>query len=152
MTNLKNKKPIFIVGFARGGSSIMLNILRSHPKVCFTCGETQEVFLGKGRRAIFDTFFRRLDYLPIILSEKRNIFSTSDWSKRKLFSDSSSRCIDSILFKDRFRREENLKGPSEDYTVEEIGESRLLCKNLNGLIYATRFINEIYPDATFIGL
>jgi len=129
MTNLKNKKPIFIVGFARGGSSIMLNILRSHPKVCFTCGETQEVFFGKGRRTIFDTFFRRLDYLPIILSEKRNIFSTSDWSKRKLFSDSSSRRIDSILFKDRFRREENLKGPSEDYTVEEIGESRLLCKN-----------------------
>ena len=96
MTNLKNKKPIFIVGFARGGSAIMLNILRSHPRVCSPCGETHEVFLGKGRRTIFDTFFRRLDYLPIILSERRNIFSTSDWSKRKLVSDSSSRRIDSI--------------------------------------------------------
>ena len=43
-----NQKPIFIVAFARGGSNILLNLLRSHPEVCSPRGETHEVFRGKG--------------------------------------------------------------------------------------------------------
>ena len=147
---MKNKKPIFIVGFARGGSNIILNMIRSHPSVCSPVGETQEVFLGKATASKSDKFFRRLAYLPIVLAERRNIFSISDWRERNFISENSARRVDTILFKDLFRREENLKGPSEKYTAEEIKSSRLLCKNLNGLIYATRLINNIYPDATFI--
>ena len=44
-----NKRPIFIIGFARGGTNIILNLLRSHPDVCSPRGETDQVFRGKGR-------------------------------------------------------------------------------------------------------
>jgi len=41
-----NVKPIFIVGFQRGGTGILMNLLLSHPNVCTPRGETHQVFRG----------------------------------------------------------------------------------------------------------
>lgn len=148
---MKNIKPIFIVAFARGGSNIVLNMLRSHPDICSPVGETQEVFHGKGNTGKVDQIRRRLQYLPIALAEKRNIFSMSQWNLRNPFKNSSKKKIDEILYNDRFKGMVS-KDSESFYTNEELKNCRLLCKNLNGLIYTTHNFLDMYPDATFIGI
>ena len=146
-----NKKPIFIVAFARGGSNIVLNMLRSHPDVCSPCGETQEIFHGKGNAGRIDQVKRRLKYLPVALAEKRNVFSMSSWSPRKQFKNSSKKKIDEILYKDRFKGQVP-KDSRSFYTNEELANCRLLCKNLNGLIFTVPNFYDMYPDASFIAV
>ena len=36
--------------------------------------------------------------------------------------------------------------------MEEIAKARLLCKNINGLIFLSQEFHRMYPDATFIAL
>ena len=146
-----NKRSVFIVAFARGGSNIVLNMLRSHPDICSPVGETQEVFHGKGNAGKIDQARRRLKYLPIALAENRNVFSMSQWNLRKPFKSSSKKKIDEILFNDRFKGIVS-KDSESFYTNEELKNCRLLCKNLNGLIFTTRNFLDMYPDATFIGI
>ena len=47
MQTMLDKAPIFLNGFTRGGSDIIVNLMLSHPGVCAPSGETQRVFLGE---------------------------------------------------------------------------------------------------------
>ena len=71
---MKNKAPIFINSFARGGSSILLNIIRSHPDVCYPQGETHQIFRGRKGESFFLRLYKRFRYLPILVAFKRDIF------------------------------------------------------------------------------
>jgi len=152
-----NKNPIFIVAFSRGGSNILLNFLRSHPHVCSPRGETQEVFKGKGK---VEPFQARLDkainYLPIRALQKEDIFSLDLWKKREAVGQFKKFLIDRILYKEKLKAldpsQNYYKAENLPYALEEIKESRLLCKNLDGLIFLTDMFYEMYPDATFIAL
>ena len=151
-----NKKPIFIVAFAYGGSNILLNLLRSHPEVCSPRGETNEVFTGKIDEPPGTRWAKRLRYLPCVLLEGKNIFSWRDWQLRAPFKPLTQRTVDRILFDEKLRaRDESqnqYKYEKVEYTEEEIKASRLLCKNLDGLIFLTPEFARMYPDATFIAL
>jgi len=149
---MKNKQPVFIVAFARGGSNILLNLLRSHPDVCSPRGETHEVFRGAEGLSFNDNLIRRLKYLFIILAERRDVFAVSDWQPRDRFTQFSARLIDHLLYADRFKRKEIFKAPGINKERYELKSNRLLCKNTNGLIFLTRQFYEIYSDATFIAL
>jgi hypothetical protein len=155
-----NKKPIFIVGFQRGGTAILLNLLLSHPDVCKPRGETHEVF--KGRRKLLpqepiDVYLAKLwRYLPILVSQRRDLFSIDWWDLRPEVSYQVMDRIDEILFLDKLKAlsptENKYKTENTEYSFEEIKNSRLLCKNLNGLIFTTNLFNKMYPDSTFIAL
>lgn len=152
-----NKKPIFIIAFARGGSNILLNLLRSHPQVCSPRGETHEVFKGKGSWEPYQVrLVKALNYLPIRLMQKEDIFSIKHWGKRKIVSKTIQSLIDRLLFYEKMKaldRSQNYyKTEGVRYNRREIKESRLLCKNLDGLIFLTDMFYEMYPDATFIAL
>lgn len=151
-----NKKPIFIVAFAYGGSNILLNLLRSHPQVCSPRGETNEVFTGKVDEFPATRWAKRLRYLPCVLAEGKNIFSWRDWQPRRPFKAFTQRRVDRILFDEKLRardRSQNLyKYENVPYADEEIKSSRLLCKSLDGLIYLTPEFLRMYPDATFLAL
>jgi len=153
---LLNKKPIFIIGFARGGSNILLNLLRSHPDLCSPRGELQEVFKGKSTESLYTKARKLMDYAPILLRERRDIFSLTNWKPRSGLTDSTKVKIDKVLFYDKFKAtlpSQNLyKTESVKYTHDEIAASRLLSKNLNGLIFLTPELQKMYPDATFIAL
>ena len=155
-----NKKPIFILGFQYGGSNILLNLLRSHPKVCSPRGEIQEVFKGKGfprpKESIPVMFSKLWGYLPIFLSQKQDIFSLDLWEKRHKFSENTIERVDKILFNEKFKAREpsqnKYKSQEIEYTMDEIIDSRLLCKILNGNIFLTDMLYNMYPDAVFIAL
>jgi hypothetical protein len=153
-----NKKPIFIVGFTRGGSNILLNLLRSHPQVCSPRGETQEVFKGKLKVESIPVLLSKWwNYLPILIAQRQHVFSlnlTTD--PANAFSEKTMQRIDKILFYEKMKAldptQNQYKNENEKYTLDEIKESRLLCKNLNGLIFVTGLFNKMYPDATFLAL
>jgi hypothetical protein len=151
-----NKRPIFIVGFARGGTSILLNWFRSHPGVCSPRGETQEVFRGKASEPFWVRNSKRVRYLPILLTERRDIFSIRDWESRVSFSPLTRRLVDRILHAEKVKAldpDQNLyRSENERYTREEIRRARLLCKNINGLIFLSDEFAEMYPDGTFIAI
>ena len=152
----KNRRPIFLVAFARGGSNLLLNMLRSHPEVCSPRGETQEVFLGKPDESPAVRAGKALRYLPIWLSLRGHRLSDRDWRPRPAFGPAAQRRIDRILYDEKLRARgegqnefirENVR-----YSDAEIEAARLLCKNLNGLIFASHEFHRIYPDATFLAL
>jgi hypothetical protein len=153
-----NKKPIFIIGFTRGGSNILLNLLRSHPQVCSPRGETQEVFKGQiGEEKLSVILTKLWKYLPILLAQRQHIFSVNlESDPVRSFSQKTMHRIDKVLFLDKMKAlgpTQNLyKNENEKYSLEEIKKSRILCKNLNGLIFLTDLFNEMYPDATFLAL
>jgi hypothetical protein len=152
------QRPIFIVGFQRGGSNILLNLLLSHPDVCIARGETQQVFKGIRwhREWPWTILGKRWRYRPIRRYERADIFDLEDWTLRRPLSMRSQRRIDRILYseklKARSRNQNRFKAEGVPYTREEVAASRLLSKNLNGLIFLTPEFARLYRDATFIAL
>ncbi|ABW67599.1 hypothetical protein Dole_1795 [Desulfosudis oleivorans Hxd3] len=129
----------------------------------------QQVFKGKGRP--FRDFLlrhrwdgeppgtvvgKRLRYLPILVSERQDIFDENCWALRKPFKKTTRVRIDRILYdeklKARGKNQNYYKTENVPYTLNEIADARLLCKNINGLIFLSREFSEMYPDATFIAL
>lgn len=144
------------MGFTRGGSNLLLNLLRSHPNVCSPRGETQEVFRGKSTEPYSVRLAKRLRYLPILMLQKQDVFSIYLWEPRKELSLISKKIIDHILYYDKIKAlnpDQNLyKWKNTKYKIAEIFEARILCKNLNGLIFMTKDFAKMYPDSTFIAL
>lgn len=151
-----NKRPIFIAAFAYGGSNILLNLLRSHPQVCSPRGELNEVFKGKVDEPVWTRLAKNLRYFPSVIAEGGDFFRFNNWAERKPLSTFTQKRIDRILYDEKLRaRDEtqNLyKSESVPYTDDEIRNSRLLCKNLDGLIFVSRELAKMYPDAVFFGL
>lgn len=153
-----NKRPIFIVAYARGGSNILLNLLRSHPDVCTPRGETHEVFKGVRwhRQKPWTILSKRWRYRKILELEGSDIFDIDRWEPRPPFQGESQRLIDESLFRDKLkataRRDNRFKSEGVRYQRSEVAASRILCKNLNGLIFLSPEFARMYPDATFIAL
>ena len=153
---MRNRRPVFVVGFARGGTNLVLNLLRSHPDLASPRGETHEVFRGKASEPAAVRRAKRLRYRPIVWLEGRDVFDASDWSPRPPLRAASRFWIDRLLFAEKLRAREpgqNLwKTEGVAYTQRELRRARLLCKNVNGLIRVSGEFSRIFPDAHFIGL
>lgn len=153
-----NKKTIFIVGFARGGSGILMNLLLSHPNVCAPGGETQELIRGGWGYLLHTIPNRSFRYLPILIAEKAHWFSIGDWNPRpNKFTAFTEKRLDEIFYAEKLNAHyisgaNVYKTENEKYSLEEVANARLLCKNLNGLIFLTKQFHTMYPDATFIAI
>ena len=151
-----NLKPIFISCLSRGGSSVLLNILRSHPDVCSPRGETHEVFIGKGDERFSTILMKRLAYLPIMLLQREHVFSARRFEIRRYFSSRASIIIDRVLFQEKMMAtdatQNRFRAEDVKYTQQELAKTRLLCKNIDALVFLTPNFSRIYPDATFFGL
>lgn len=137
-----------------------MNLLLSHPDVCKPRGETHQVFRGKRHLLPVEplsVYFSKLwNYLPILIVQRQDVFSIDRWEPRRELSSKIMTRIDQILFRDKLKAlgpTQNLyKTEGMKYSLEEIRNSRLICKNLNGLIFMTDQLHRMYPDATFIAL
>lgn len=132
-----NRKPIFVGSTSRGGSTIVLNMLASHPDVC-TVGETHQVFKGRpDSEPAWMQVKRSLLYdLPMWLTTQRDFMSPRLEQPRPVVSERVQRFIDRVLYRDKLRSRIphfNLyKAPGVEYTREEIKASRMIAKNING--------------------
>ncbi len=151
-----NERPVFIFGFQFGGSNLLQNLLLSHPDLCCTRGEMQELFIGKEGDTRVATTLKRLAYLPLALNEKGHFLSLSKWQERKKFKTSTLKHLDKTLYADKLKATEEsqnkYKHPDELYSYEEIESSRVVIKLLNGLMFLDENLMNMYPNATFIAL
>ncbi len=157
-SRLRNRAPVFVNGFARGGSNILVNLLLSHPNLCFPSGETQKVFRGGASvEPVWRTLYKRLAYnLPIAASVGPGFFNPENFTPRSPLGPHAQRFIDRVLYYEKFAarhdRHNRYVSDQREYSDAEIADARLLCKNLNGLIQLTDNLATMYPDATFFGL
>ena len=144
-----NRAPIFVIGFQRGGTNILTNLLGSHPDTRFLGRETHMVFYGKSREPV-SKWFRRLAYLPLLIGARGHLFRPASLAERRGISPPLRRYADLLLYRESMA---NLTShPATNDSGRLAHERRLLCKNVNGLVFATPVFREIYPDATFVAL
>jgi len=147
-----NKAPIFVNGFHRGGTNILMNIIASHPDVCMVAGETHEVFYGKSTEPV-KKWVHRAFYIPIWIVARQHIFWPGLLDNRNKIPRYMMHYIDALFYFNKLTvRENQFKAEGIQYAKAEIGKSRMLTKNGTGTVLATELFSEMYPDATFIAL
>ena len=147
-----NKAPIFVNGFSFGGTNMIVNLLASHPDVCWLSGETHEVFYSKPRKKM-DKWVRRTVYFPIEVFSGRHIFGRECLEPRRDLSSLMMRYVDLLFFLDKMKTDRNeFKSEQKRYSREEVRNSRFLAKNVNGVVLASSQFARMYPDATFFAL
>src|SRR6187549_799291 len=72
-STMLNRAPIFVNGFQRGGTNILMNLIASHPDVALLSGETHQIFLGKPDEN-FKKWIDRMFYIPVVLFSGRHLF------------------------------------------------------------------------------
>jgi hypothetical protein len=154
---MKNESPVFVCGFTRGGTNILMNILLSHPNLCKPTGETHQVFRGRYEESIWRILQRRISYdMPIRLLSRDNFFDPYNYNERPNIPEVAQWLIDNILYVEKTlaqsQAQNRLKHQGVRYTKAEVANSRLLSKNINGVIFLTPVLQKMYPDATFLGL
>lgn len=144
------------MGFSRGGTNLVLNLLRSHPDVCSPRGETHEVFRGKPSEPRGVRLAKRLRALPIRLLQGGDPFDAGDWTPRGPWHPLTRICVDRVLHGEKLRAlgdgQNRWKSEGAPYARREIAAARLLCKNVNGLVLLSRELARTWPDATFVAL
>ena len=154
---MRNQAPIFVNGFSRGGTTILTNLLASHPQVCLI-GETHHAFKGHNITDSVWSIIRKCVYhdAPILARQCQDFFSPRLIAPRKPLAKWARRRIDRVLYREKLRSRHPIlnrfKGPNTEYQSDEIVSSRLLCKNIDGMIYASDEFAQMYPDASFFGL
>jgi len=147
-----NRAPIFVNGFSFGGTNMIVNLLASHPDVCWLSGETHEVFYSKPRKKA-DKWIRRFFYLPVQISAGRHVFSRECIDERGQIPKLMMRYIDLLFYIDKLTTDRNdYKFENVRYNRKEVKKSRFLAKNVNGVVLASRQFAKMYPDATFFSL
>jgi len=147
---MKNKSPIFLNCFSRGGSNIFWNIFLTHPDVCSPIRETLEIFRTSWRDPHWE------GYMIAFLSGQPNLFNQWALKERRPISDRAKIFIDDTFFRYKQRtftdKEMRFKYPEQTYTLEEVERARLVTKNNNGLSFMSDIFREMYPDSVFFAL
>lgn len=147
-----NKAPIFVNGFKYGGTSLIMNMLASHPDVCMLSGETHEVFLGNKKRRYAQGIRRIFDF-PVRLMTRPHIFSHTHTGERHKVPEPLKRYMDLVFYMDKLITHKNaFKSENVKYLLTEKMRSRFVVSNVNGNVLATEVLRDMYPDATFIAI
>jgi hypothetical protein len=147
---LKNRSPIILNCFSRGGSNLLWNILLSHPGVCSPMQETLEIFRLDWRDP------RREGLSAAWLTRQWRFFDQWHLETRLPISSRAQAFVDQTLFNWKLKTLEDpemrYKAEDEIYSLEEVSSARLVLKNNNGTIFLSEQFVEMYPDAVFFGL
>lgn len=160
-----NHQPIFVNTFARGGSNIVWEILQSHPDVSAPIEETDKIIwkeAGKWKGLVnFGLTLRGGYLLPQI--EKDNgfwmfnygVFHANNHTERRL-NTFSRNYLDKLLYDWKLKNLNHpfnkYKTPDEIYTLEELKQTRVAAKHVNGLVFLAPALINMYPDSVHFGL
>jgi len=152
-----DQEPIFVTGFSRGGTTMLMNLLASHPQVC-TVGETHQLFKGSSildsrNQVILKSLARDL---PLILATRQDFLSPRNIRMRPTRSRFASwwirRAFEASKRNSRHEHLNQYKSPTETYSQSEIDSSQMLAKNLDGTVLVSDLLRKIYPNCRFVGM
>lgn len=157
--------PVIINAFSRGGSNIVWNLLLSHPRFISPLVETHQMFLGThgaaglGRNLSFDLKNRQLCFSPRLdgghLMANFGALSPSNYAHRKLsdrFKESLPRIIQHHAERMLQHPYLKFKSPEETYQAGDLNQARISLKSINGTIFLTPELVQVFPDAVVMGL
>lgn len=141
-----SKAPVFVNGFQRGGTNILVNLLSSHPHIAWIA-ETHMVFYGDDWDPGLRKWTDRALYTPILATARQHIFWINKVEDRRPLPRFLWPYIDWRLHQKQ-RRAADWNDPSK----RNGAEPRPLFKNVNAMSLHTGLFSEMYPDSSFIGL
>ena len=164
----KNYAPVFVNAFARGGSSIIWNLLQSHPDLVSPLEETHQLIIGNAddgsnrwkalvhlRHAAQGGGLPRPAVIDGHVFANFGLLDPGNYSRRRLPM-SVRRELDDALFAGKGRnltdQHFRWRTPDEVYTAESLATARLVSKNLEGIVWLSDELQDMYPDATFVAL
>jgi hypothetical protein len=135
---VKNRRVIVLNGFRRGGTSIVWNLLQSHPSICGAGRETGEI--------LFEQVFRRAPALA------RTVLASEAMVRSPL-----GFLLGTIVDRALHARKLANQGRTDTYhgapcTAEDLESAALCLKSVDDDIPLTGFLARVYPEAAFIGL
>ena len=147
-----NRQPIFVNGFQRGGTNILMRLLSSHPHVRILGAEIHELFYGRETEGV-KKWLRRVTYTPLFLTSGQHTFWPYRFHTRQPLPSVVGRYVDLLfyLYKQTAVNTTYMNGQGEP-TWQEKRDARIVCKCVNGVALATPLFAHMYPDATFIAL
>jgi len=160
-----NHQPIFVNSFARGGSNIVWEILQSHPSICAPIEETDKIIwqqAGHLKKAMNVWLSLRGGYLFPHPEIERGywilnygLFDANNYKERRL-NKFAKIYLDNLLYIWKLKNIEHpfnkYKSKDEIYTLEELKQTRIVAKHINGMIFLTPELIKIYPDSIHFGL
>lgn len=147
-----NKAPIFVNGFQRGGTNILMQLISSHPRVGILGAEVHELFYGRDTEPI-KKWFRRLAAVPVVLNAREHTFWAYRFQKRRSLAPLTLRYIDLLFYLNkRLVYNSHYQNGAVTRTRPEREGTRIVGKCVNGVVLTTPILAQMYPDATFIAL
>jgi len=148
--------PVFLVGFQRGGTNILLNILLSHPKLVAVRGEFHELFLGTHISNPFEKAHRIILTRFLSFSYGKDFYSLRLEKEPAPFSVMVSNYIKKIMQIEPLKAKTEAQNKYIDhsimYTKKEILSGYPVCKLMHGHAYLTRNLRNIFPNSRFAAL
>lgn len=163
-----NIAPIFLNAFSRGGSSLVWNVLQSHPDAASPLEETHQLFIGNAddgsnsrkslvhlQHALRGGGLPRPRIVDGHILPNFGLLDPANYSHRRIPGALRSR-LDESLFLAKQRNlhhpQFRFRTPSLEYSEHTLAETRLVAKNINGIVFLGDEFAAMYPDATFVGL
>jgi len=147
---MRNRSPILLHCFSRGGSNILWNVLLSHPEVCSPIQETLEIFRLDGHGV------RWQGVRAAWLTRQPSFFNQWHFQPRQPITSQAQAYIDEVLFEWKMKtlqdEEMRYKSREAQYTRGEVERARLVLKNNNGTIFLSDVFADMYPGLVFFGL
>ncbi len=151
------ESPIFVTGFSQGGTSIMTNLLASHPGVC-TVGEIPSVFQGS---RVLDSAWQMLSKaithdLPLLLASGSELVRPINWAALNPIGARTQVYIRNVLRRAKMNSAHEylnfFKSPGKRYTNVERDQARLLGQYVDGMSFLNDSMLQMYPEAEFVGV
>lgn len=147
-----NKSPIFVNGFQRGGTNILINLVSSHPSVQTLGAEVHQIFYGHEQEPL-KKWVRRFFYAPVFIAARRHVFWPYRLYERDPLAYPVAQYIDLLLYWNKITaRNVRYRNGSARLSFKDKAWARMACKCVNGVVLATPIFAHMYPDATFIAL
>ena len=147
-----NKAPIFVNGFQRGGTTILMSLVSSHSKVRILGSEVHQIFYGRETESA-EKWVRRFFHAPVVLTTRRHVFWPYRLYERGPLPYPVARYIDLLLYLHKITAQNvHDLDSSATSSLKHKSKARMVCKCVNGVVLATPIFAHMYPDATFIAL
>ena len=147
-----NKAPVFVNGFQRGGTNILMRLISSHPRMGILGAEVHELFYGRETEPL-GKWLRRVTAVPVVLTAREHTFWPYRFQERRVLGPMTMRYIDLVFYMNkRLAHNSHYQNGSGAGVQGKPDEMRMVCKCVNGVVLATPILAEMYPDATFFAL
>lgn len=139
------------MGFQRGGTNVLMNLLSSHPRTQRTGNEFHEVFFGRADRRRAKWVVRAFA-APVLLAATPSSLWPYRFHDRRALPRWARTYARAMLFVNRWSNYKATDRPAGSRSLAERASARAVIKAVNGLAFATPIFDGLYPQCYYVFL